>query len=137
MRSIFKYLTLIAFIATSCTKSPDNGSLAESYIVTGEILEGNRIEITAEEPDVYTLVYEGYAGQPLADFAPICELDYSRMKHYKDFIDINIAPREAESIGIYDSKGARCGVIDISSFKPDYSEEPAYSFGLLSDVHLG
>lgn len=137
MRSIFKYLTLIAFIATSCAKSPDNGTLEEHSAVTGEFLEGNRIEITAEEEDVYTLVYEDGAAKPLADFAPICVLDYSKLNYYKDFIDINIAPREAASIGIYDSKGARCGVIDISSFKPDYSEEPAYSFGLLSDVHLG
>lgn len=137
MRSIFKYLTLIAFIATSCAKSPDNGSLAESYIVTGEILEGNRIEITAEEEDVYTLVYEDGAAKPLADFAPICVLDYSKLNYYKDFIEINVAPRKAECIGIYNSKGTRCGVVDISSFKPDYSEEPSYSFGLLSDVHIG
>lgn len=134
MRRLFKYLAFFAVIATSCVKSPNNGTLEEHSAVTGEFLEGNRIEITAEEEDVYTLVYEDGAAKPLADFAPICVLDYSKLNYYKDFIDINIAPREAESIGIYDSKGARCGVIDISSFKPDYSEEPAYSFGLLSDV---
>lgn len=137
MRRLFKYLAFFAVIATSCVKSPNNGTLEGHSAVTGEFLEGNRIEITAEEEDVYTLVYEDGAAKPLADFAPICVLDYSKLNYYKDFIEINVAPREAECIGIYNSKGVRCGVIDISSFKPDYSEEPAYSFGLLSDVHLG
>lgn len=137
MRRLFKYLAFFAVIATSCVKSPNNGTLEGHSAVTGEFLEGNRIEITAEKEDVYTLVYEDGAAKPLADFAPICVLDYSKLNYYKDFIEINVAPREAECIGIYNSKGARCGVIDISSFKPDYSEEPAYSFGLLSDVHLG
>ena len=105
MRRLFKYLAFFAVIATSCVKSPNNGTLEEHSAVTGEFLEGNRIEITAEEEDVYTLVYEDGAAKPLADFAPICVLDYSKLNYYKDFIDINIAPREAESIGIYDSKG--------------------------------
>ena len=137
LRLICKYLAIISIVSTSCVKGPEGGILENAHDATGYFLDDKSIEIYAKTSDKYTLVYEDNDGKPLDDFAPICELDYKKQNQYKDFIEINIAPCEAESIGIYDSKGARRGVVDISSFKPDYSEEPSYSFGLLSDVHIG
>lgn len=136
MRSFFKYFAVITISAVSCVKVLDNGVPKEPNAVIGHFLSGNHIEIQSDTPDIYTLIYED-DDQPLPNFAPICKIDYNKLTVYKDFIDINIAPREAKAIGIYDSKGKRCGAIDISPFKPDYSEDPIYSFGLLSDVHLG
>ena len=36
--------------------------------VKGKVLEGNRIEITADVPGTYTLVYEGPGRKKLADY---------------------------------------------------------------------
>ena len=106
--------------------------------VTGEILDGNVIRVTSEVAQSYTLMYEGADGAPLAEYAPICTLpgEYT-VEEYLDLIDVNVAPREAATIGIYDSEGVRNGTIQLAGLKPDYSEVPMYSFGLLSDVHIG
>ena len=130
MRCCLKYLAVSVLVIAGCAEEVDHG-------VTGEILDGNRIEINSAEVGLYTLIYEDCNGQPLADYTPICVLNNSELDCYEDFIDVNVAPRDAESIGIYDSEGNRCGVIDISSLKPGYRDDPLYSFGLLSDVHLG
>ena len=50
---------------------------------------------------------------------------------------VNVAPREAKAIGIYNSVGEHWGTIQLAEFKPDYTETPMYSFGVLSDVHIG
>ncbi len=112
-------------------------NIAEDDTVTGEILAGNRIEVTATEPGDYTLMYEGIDGRVLINYAAICTLSVEQMAHYNDFIDVNIAPREAYAIGIYDAEGFRQGTIRIDDWKKDFSSEPLYSFGILSDVHLG
>lgn len=106
--------------------------------VTGEILDGNVIRVTSDVAQSYTLMYEGADGEPLAEYAPICTLpgEYT-VEEYLDLIDVNVAPREAATIGIYDSEGVRNGTIQLAGLKPDYSETPAYRFGLLSDVHIG
>ena len=106
--------------------------------VTGEILDGNVIRVTSDVAQSYTLMYEGADGEPLAEYAPICTLpgEYT-VEEYLDLIDVNVAPREAATIGIYDSEGVRSGTIQLAGLKPDYSETPAYRFGLLSDVHIG
>lgn len=106
--------------------------------VTGEILDGNVIRVTSDVAQSYTLMYEGADGQSLADYAPICTLPGEHtVEEYLDLIDVNVAPREAATIGIYDSEGVRTGTIQLAGLKPDYSEVPMYSFGLLSDVHIG
>ena len=112
-------------------------NLAEDDKVTGEILAENRIEVTTSVPGTYTLVYEGLDGRMLLNYSSICSLAVEDVAHYEDFIDVNIAPKEASEIGIYDAEGYRQGSINISEWKPNYSEEPLYSFGILSDVHLG
>ena len=106
--------------------------------VTGEIILPDKdIVVRSNVNETYTLKYEDANGTPLADYADICTLDVIELDTYKDFINVNIAPREAETIGIYDSNGLRKGTILIADLKPDYSEEPLYRFGLLSDVHVG
>ena len=106
--------------------------------VTGEILDGNVIRVTTDVAQSYTLKYEGADGEPLADYAAICTLPGEHtVEEYLDLIDVNVAPREAATIGIYDSEGVRNGTIQLAGLKPDYSETPAYRFGLLSDVHIG
>ena len=112
-------------------------NIAEDDKVTGEILAENRIEVTTSEPGTYTLMYEGVDGRVLVNYAPICTLSVEQVAHYEDFIDVNIAPREAYAIGIYDAEGFRQGTIRIDDWKKDFSKEPLYSFGILSDVHLG
>lgn len=112
-------------------------NIAEDDKVTGEILAENRIEVTAAEPGTYTLMYEGIDGRVLINYASICTLSVEQVAHYEDFIDVNIAPREAYAIGIYDAEGFRQGTIRIADWKKDFLSEPLYSFGILSDVHLG
>ena len=104
---------------------------------TGEILEGNRIEVSPSEPGIYTLCYEDEDSKPLAAYAPICTLTVKDLAYYEDFIDDNIAPREAHKIGIYNSVNERQGTIKILTLRPDFSESPIYRFGVLSDVHIG
>ena len=112
-------------------------NIAEDDKVTGEILAENRIEVTTSEPGTYTLMYEGVDGRVLVNYAAICTLPIEQIAHYEDFIDVNVAPREAYGIGIYDAEGFRQGSIKIDEWKKDFSKEPLYSFGILSDVHLG
>lgn len=101
----------------------------------GYILPDNVIEVSAKNPGVYTLMYEGIGGHPLQDYAEICTLEINGQAYYEDFIDANVAPREAESIGIYDAGMTRFGGISVAGLKPEYTD-PLYSFGVLSDVHV-
>ena len=107
--------------------------------VTGEVEVDKTIRVESNETEpYYVLKYEDATGTPLTEYADICsKLTVDEVARYKDFIDVNVAPREAETIGIYDSEGVRQGTILLSHLKPDYFEEPLYSFGLLSDVHIG
>lgn len=106
--------------------------------VTGEVEVDKTIRVESNETEpYYVLKYEDASGTPLTEYADICKLTVDEVARYKDFIDVNVAPREAETIGIYDSDGVRQGIILLSYLKPDYFEEPLYSFGLLSDVHIG
>ncbi len=105
--------------------------------VSGEILEDNTITLSSEVSGSYTLMYEGADGKPLADYAQICRLNIKPTATYADFIDVNVAPREAKSIGIYNTAGEYQGTIELADFRPDYTSDPLYSFGLLSDVHIG
>ncbi|MBR5807039.1 MAG: metallophosphoesterase [Alistipes sp.] len=105
--------------------------------VIGEVLDGNSIEVTSFIPGTYTLIYEKGSGQTMVNFSSICTLSLESLARYEDFIDVNIAPRGAEAIGIYDAYGERQGAIQLSTLSNDSSEAPIYSVGVLSDVHLG
>lgn len=106
--------------------------------VSGTVLEGNRIEVSSKVSGMYALKYEGADGQVLQDYASICTLTMNGMSYYDDFIDVNIAPEDACTIGVYDYfEGGRQGGIALGRLKPDFTRTPTYSFGILSDVHVG
>lgn len=57
--------------------------------------------------------------------------------NYKKLIAENIAPKGARRIGIFDANGNRVGQIPLGGLFPPNAGEKLYSFGALSDVHLG
>lgn len=54
---------------------------------------------------------------------------------YNSFISSNVAPQNAEFIGVYDSNNNRVGEIPLGYLKRIY-DEPLYRFGILSDIHV-
>ena len=105
--------------------------------VKGKVVKGNSIEVWTDTTGTYTLMYEGSGRQSLADYAPICTLEVSGTVGYEDFIDVNTAPREARTIGVYDSENRRVGEIRLAALKSKSAKTPLYSFGVLTDVHYG
>ena len=105
--------------------------------VTGEVLDGNSIEVASSTPGTYSLIYEKGEGQVMVNFSSICTVALESTASYEDFIDVNIAPRGAEAIGVYDAYGERQGTIQLSTLNNNSVQAPVYSFGVLSDVHLG
>lgn len=59
------------------------------------------------------------------------------MSQYQDFISENIALPGARRIGIYNIHGKRVGQIPLNSLTPPKSKKRLYSFGALSDIHIG
>jgi predicted MPP superfamily phosphohydrolase len=56
---------------------------------------------------------------------------------YNDFISQNVATVGARRIGIYNEQGNRVGQIPLGSLTPPNPAKRLYSFGVLSDVHIG
>ena len=56
---------------------------------------------------------------------------------YKDFISQNVAPLGARRIGIYNAQGNRVGQIPLGALTFPDAGAKLYSFGVLSDVHIG
>ena len=56
---------------------------------------------------------------------------------YQDFIPQNVAPLGTRRIGVYDANGNRVGQIPLGSLTPPTPGRKLYSFGALSDVHIG
>ncbi len=84
--------------------------------------------------DTYTLKYESESGV-LTEYADICTL--AQGATYDDFIIQNTAPQTATRIGVYSSKGDRVGSIGFApTFKVNLGNK-LYSFGALSDAHIG
>ena len=105
--------------------------------VKGKVLNDDRIEVVADAPGAYTLVYESAPGKPMSAYAPICTLDIDKVAYYEDFIGENVAPLGAKVIGVYDADGKRQGSIRLSHLKVKSKAAPLYSFGVLTDVHFG
>ena len=59
------------------------------------------------------------------------------MAQYKDFIPVNTATKGARRIGVYNVKGKRVGYVPLASLTPPDESKMLYSFGVLSDVHIG
>ena len=109
-------------------------NLGSNAQVSGEIYAENSIKVSANISGTYILRYVDRNQKPLENYTEICSLTIDEINNFEDFIAENVAPREAEAIGIYDSAGERIGTIPLQQFKPSYTD-PVYSFGLLSDVH--
>lgn len=59
------------------------------------------------------------------------------MSQYNNFIKQNCAPLKASEIEVYDSNNRKVGVIKLDNLQlPDLGEK-LYSFGVISDVHIG
>lgn len=56
---------------------------------------------------------------------------------YRRFIVENVAPKGTKRIGVYDGNDNRVGTIPLGALTPPISRKKLYSFGALSDVHLG
>ena len=54
---------------------------------------------------------------------------------FNAFLDCNVAPQKASSIGIYDSNGNKVGTIPLFNLKKRQGAK-LYSFGLISDLHM-
>ena len=103
----------------------------------GQVLHGNSIQLIAElvNNGTYTLSYADSLGSPLDNFDKICIMTVNGADvTYSEFIDENIPPFLASSIGVYDSNGEHVGFIPVTEFKPTFGTR-LYRFGLLSDVH--
>lgn len=102
---------------------------------SGTMLSNKDINVVSTVGGFFTLKYVDASGNPLADYADICTLNVADMATYDDFIDANVAPYEADAIGIYDEADVKVGTIAINGIKADNSGL-LYSVGMLSDVHL-
>lgn len=56
---------------------------------------------------------------------------------YQHFITENVALKGTRKIGIYDENDVRVGSIPLGSLTPPVPSNKLYSFGVLSDAHLG
>ena len=107
------------------------------YSMVGQILQNNIIQLLSElvENGTYILRYDNAIGESLDNYSDICSLTVNGSDvQYSDFINVNIPPYMAASIGIYNQNGKRIGFIPITDFKVNFGER-LYRFGLLSDVH--
>ena len=104
---------------------------------SGKVMAGNMLELSSNFLWTYTLKYENANGQILPDYESICTLPVERLTYYNGYISQNIAPLEAETIGIYDADDTRLAGFQTETLRPSYTDTPLYSFGLLSDVHIG
>lgn len=59
------------------------------------------------------------------------------MDQYTKFIDQNIAPVDARRIAVFNVDGKRVGQIPLGSLTPPKRGERLYTFGALSDAHIG
>jgi hypothetical protein len=107
------------------------------FYAVGEILDDNTIKLLSSmlKNGTYTLRYEDVGGNIIENFQDITTLTITNTDAtYSDFINVNIPPYLAESIGVYDVTNERIGSIPLEFFKPAFGER-LYRFGLLSDVH--
>ena len=110
----------------------------EEHIV-GSVSPEHDITLFADAlpEDTYTLWYENASGQ-LRNYEKICTLTVSNEESpiYTGLIPENCAPMEALVIGVYNSQDERVGGILLGNLEKDLGSK-LYSFGALSDVHMG
>lgn len=82
----------------------------------------------------YALKFENDTGT-LSDYAEICRLKAG--ESYSGLILQNTAPQTATKIGVYDDAGARVGSVAFASDFQKSLGDKLYSFGAISDTHIG
>ncbi|MBQ8567177.1 MAG: InlB B-repeat-containing protein [Clostridia bacterium] len=111
----------------------DSSSITD---IVGTMDDEFSIKITSKSLPAgkYTLRYENANGV-MSNYEEIGTITLNVT--YKGFIPSNKAPMDATMIGVYNSNGTRVGSIIIpESFRKDFGKK-LYSFGALSDVHIG
>lgn len=86
----------------------------------------------------YSLKYEDANGA-LPDYLDICSLEVAtegEAVSYTGLIAENCAPEGATALGVYDASGNRVAGLDLGFLGNKYSGK-LYSFGAISDVHIG
>ena len=85
----------------------------------------------------YSLKYEDANGA-LPDYLEICSLEVTSAgaASYSGLIAENCAPKGTTAIGVYDASGKRVAGIGLGFLGNQYSGK-LYSFGAISDVHIG
>ena len=105
----------------------------------GEMADDFSITLQNTLPDgTYTLRYEDEKGA-LSCYAPICAITVANGKSaaYRGLIPENCAPVGAACIGVYGAEGNRVGSVAFADGFCRETGEKLYSFGALSDVHIG
>ena len=59
------------------------------------------------------------------------------MDQYTKLIKENVAPSDVRRIGIYNEQGFRVGYIPLEGLTPPVRGKRFYTFGAISDVHIG
>ena len=110
---------------------------SENYI--GTVSSDNTITLSGvESAGTYTLRYANANGA-LENYADICSLevtDPATAVSYDDLIAENCAPVEATSIAVYNAADEKVGDIALGGLKTNLGTK-LYSFGAISDVHIG
>lgn len=94
-----------------------------SILLDGELADGT-----------YTIKYEDDAGA-LQEYADVCKLTAGDT--YTGLIAQNTAPKNATKFGVYNASGVRVGSVAFAaSYDKDLGNK-LYSFGAISDTHIG
>lgn len=128
----------IAFVVFTIGWKSDNGELPPIENPVGTVADDNTITLSGVEAGTYTLSYANANG-PLANFEEICELtvtDPTVPVSYNGLIPENCAPLNATMIGVYNESGEKVGEIGLGGLAVNMGTKQ-YSFGAISDVHLG
>ena len=109
----------------------------ENYI--GSVLSDNTILLNGlSNAGTYTLRYANENGA-LENYSDICTITINNNGDpgsYNHLIEENCAPIEASTIAVYDEAGGKVGDIALGGLKTELGTK-LYSFGAISDVHIG
>ena len=101
--------------------------------------KNNEIILSGLPKGSYALKYEDENGV-ISDYEDICTLNVSKDNeevYYDKLIVQNSAPVEAMVIGVYSADGVRVSEIQLDDLRSCDLGEKQYSFGAISDAHIG
>lgn len=116
-------------------KNKKNHSLFSIILCVLFFLSGCKEEFdlnSALEKEKYILRYLDSKGSALENYADF----NAERKESTKLIDENVAPSEACMIGVFDSTGNYLRSVGLGNLKHQHGKK-LYSFGLMSDIHIG